>query len=223
MMRAIRLAVACVAVLIATAGQAQAGVITGSLGGSFGTFSAGFTQGYDFSVSTSGTIVTALGIFDDGANGLGGTYQIGLWDTVSEALLGSVLVNNTNALDSSVTISGGQYRYGSLTSGVSLSAGTTYTLAAYLPVGTNAPLEHSFTYGSGVVGSADRRFESAGFGFPSFIAPNQTSGLVNAQFGSNNATVPEPTSLAMFAIGACVAGLGAARRRRRVEQPKVAV
>ena len=32
------------------------------------------------------------------------------------------------------------------------------------------------------------------------------------------AAVPEPTSLALFAIGACVAGLSTARRRRRENQ-----
>jgi hypothetical protein len=32
------------------------------------------------------------------------------------------------------------------------------------------------------------------------------------------AAVPEPSSLAVFGIGACAAGLGAARRRRREKQ-----
>lgn len=39
-------------------------------------------------------------------------------------------------------------------------------------------------------------------------------GLDNLSFQSNAAAVPEPSSLALFGIGACVAGVGAARRRR---------
>jgi len=37
----------------------------------------------------------------------------------------------------------------------------------------------------------------------------------NVQFSVAASPVPEPTSLALFGIGACVAGFGAARRRRR--------
>ncbi len=39
---------------------------------------------------------------------------------------------------------------------------------------------------------------------------------------STASTVPEPSSLAVFGIGACVAGLGAARRRRREKQQAAA-
>lgn len=46
-------------------------------------------------------------------------------------------------------------------------------------------------------------------------------GVDNVAFGSN-ATVPEPTSLAIFGIGACVAGIGAGRRRRHETQQEAA-
>lgn len=41
---------------------------------------------------------------------------------------------------------------------------------------------------------------------------------VAAAGGGGGVAVPEPSSLALFGIGACVAGVGAARRRRREKQ-----
>ena len=40
-------------------------------------------------------------------------------------------------------------------------------------------------------------------------------GRVELSYKSSVSAVPEPSSLALFGIGACVAGIGAARRRRR--------
>lgn len=49
-------------------------------------------------------------------------------------------------------------------------------------------------------------------------APWSNQIVYNAVNGPSVAPVPEPTSLAVFTIGGCVAGLGAARRRRCEKQ-----
>ncbi|WP_158222745.1 PEP-CTERM sorting domain-containing protein [Rhodopirellula sp. MGV] len=41
-----------------------------------------------------------------------------------------------------------------------------------------------------------------------------TSESISIQIGNQVATVPEPTTFAMFSIGACIAGFGGLRRRR---------
>jgi hypothetical protein len=45
--------------------------------------------------------------------------------------------------------------------------------------------------------------------------PNDANDFVDYTFEFQVSSVPEPSSLALFGIGACVAGVGTARRRRR--------
>lgn len=74
------------------------------------------------------------------------------------------------------------------------------------------------------------------FGFETFILSPSFINLTafrlidsNGQMAWDNiaveqvSAVPEPSSLALFGIGACVAGLGAARRRRREKQQEATV
>lgn len=79
-----------------------------------------WTVGYEFVVSGVGITVDALGSYDARSNGLGGSYEVGLWDSVGN-LLASATVNNSSTLVSGfrwtsispLTLNAGNYVVGS--------------------------------------------------------------------------------------------------------------
>jgi hypothetical protein len=82
-----------------------------------------YTVGYEFTTGASALSVSALGIYDAGADGLNYTHTVGLWNT-SGTLLGSVTVpSGINSLTSG-------FAFVNLGSAVLLSANTNYVLAA---------------------------------------------------------------------------------------------
>jgi hypothetical protein len=95
----------------------------------------------------------------------------------------------------------------------------TGTLTAWNPTNVNLDITSALSS----LGAGDYQLE-----FRIDIPQNFTG---PAQFAIDNidlnaqqvSAVPEPSSLALFGIGACVAGLGAARRRRREKQQETTV
>jgi hypothetical protein len=81
---------------------------------------AGTTFGWAFSV-TSGITVTALGVWDEGSDGLGASSIASLWNSAG-ALLGSVNVTDASALVASALGSGG-WRTEDLVSAIYLAPG----------------------------------------------------------------------------------------------------
>jgi hypothetical protein len=171
---------------------------------------ANFMQGYDFVVSKQDIRLTSFGFWDQGSDGVPDSYQVGLWDTNTQELLVSVLIDNSDSLDQSLTIAGGQYRVetiGSLGNGsLVLHAGHTYTIAyqvgpAELSRIDTLAIEQGTIISSPLVEIVEQaRFLST----PSFTFPTQTfdlsgglRGNVNAQFS----LIPEPSFAMLLSLG----------------------
>ncbi len=219
-MRAIQLAVACLAVLVTTAGSARASLIL-DVGTQTGTFS-GFTRGYWFTAPTDfvidgvrvvtdastanqsveivrftspppfykGTTNDFTSLFS--AKGVAGTGFIATGDIfVNSGDLIGVLGSRGNAVNS---YQSGPY----LSSGFFGNSVTLNRLGMQANLGTR-PAANLWTDSStGAIGRVELSY-------------------------SEISAVPEPSSLALFGIGACVAGLGAARRRRRENRQQATV
>ena len=84
------------------------------------------TLGYEFKVGESDIVVSALGFWDSGADGLAVAHQVGLWSSDGK-LLRSVTVPSG---EESTLV--GKFRYVKLVTPISLQSGQTYTLGAEL-------------------------------------------------------------------------------------------
>ncbi|QDS91816.1 PEP-CTERM motif protein [Roseimaritima multifibrata] len=225
MMRTIQLAVACVTVLIATAGQVQAGVILDFAGGST-MFGAGdYTVGFTFSV-TAPVAVDGLAWWDEGGDGLNSPHEVGLW-TGGGSLLASTFVSNGSTIEPSTSGFGNWL----ITDIATLNLGLgDYVIGGVQPNSTGGDLLRfpaTATTISGIVFGVPIQHFGNGLTLtmPNFTGTGTgTTGIIGA-LGPNlrlsTAAVPEPSSLALFGIGACVACVGTARRRRR-EQKQLA-
>ncbi|MDF1845201.1 MAG: PEP-CTERM sorting domain-containing protein [Rubripirellula sp.] len=221
MVRAIQLAVACVAVLVASAGQVQAGIIFSSIGGSPES-GQNYTYGFDFTPVQDIT-VDSLGFYDFGQDGLNASHRVGIW-TTSGVLLTSTTVTTANSTLSGPVFNGGQFRFTPI-AGLDLDVGTTYRFGAAI----EGAYDTWFFGGTNISESPSLALVSTSGFYASgdFVFPSSTVGNTYA-VGSftavpTTAAVPEPSSLALFGIGACVAGLGAARRRRRENRQQATV
>jgi predicted outer membrane repeat protein len=215
MMRIIQLAMACVAVLVVTAGQVQAGLITtlfarnntGNNGGAV-YFDinvlnpAGITIEKLFTNTNDSFVLGNMNVYT--RSGTSSGFQTGLagWTLVSSGLGNSAGDNNPSEFD--VT----DFSLGVGVTGISI-------------VSSSSSWGHSYTNGNGsnqfysnsdlslTLGSAS----NAPFTAPT-LNPRVWNGTIQYSVPSS-AAVPEPSPLTMFAIGACATGIGAARRRRR--------
>lgn len=175
------------------------------------------TVGFEFSLTSSLTI-GALGIWDEGANGLAASHEVGLWNA-SQTLLASVTVDNTGVPVASA-FTAGQWLFKDLTSDVTLAPGN-YFLGAYYETGADlfrlqnpfsAPLTVLTAAGVSVLGPRRSMQQSQGLDFPGFDLT--TVGAVNGVFGPSlleaTAVVPEPSSILLLG-----GGLIALLRKRR--------
>jgi hypothetical protein len=171
----------------------------------------GSTSGWAFSV-TSGITVTALGVWDDEADGLGASSIASLWNGAG-TLLGSVNVTDASALVASALGSGG-WRTEDLVSAIYLAPGN-YAVGAQLRddsprVLLNASFatisEITFLGGRYSGGGTDSGVLFPGTGIGAVFGPT----LFTAEF---TADVPLPAS-ALLLLGG-IGALGAARRRRK--------
>jgi hypothetical protein len=162
-----------------------------------------YSLGYEFAVSTPVT-VSALG-YNYFGTPLNSSHSVGIFDS-STNLLASVTVDNSS------TVSDG-YLYTSLTTPVVLAPGD------YFISGTTLGLNDGWLYQASDIVTAPgiayvESFFTAGNGgqllFPSTDAPGRQYLTVNFQIGS--ATVPEPSTFILLAIG--MTGYGFTRLRR---------
>ena len=176
--------------------------------------SGGFTLGFQF-VSTVNQFVTALGFWDQGANGLPGSFRVGLYALTTQALLAEVIISSADALDPSVFVNGGYWRYETLASPVALTSGTSYVLAYYNATNLSGPDSLLLSYptlgglNNVTVPAISRYVGGASLAFPTITLDASTVSLysqANLMIGS----VPEPSTLALAVIGL----VWAAGRRR---------
>ncbi|MCX6955423.1 MAG: VPDSG-CTERM sorting domain-containing protein [Verrucomicrobia bacterium] len=97
-------------------------------GGVTGWTGTTYSLGYTFNVSDSFSF-NALGIYDQGSNGLVSSHAVGVWDSGGTLVASTTVSGFGTASDVSVA-GNGSWVYQSLGSTVSLSAGN-YTIAAY--------------------------------------------------------------------------------------------
>ncbi|QDS94216.1 PEP-CTERM motif protein [Roseimaritima multifibrata] len=244
-MRTIQLAVACMAVLVATAGQVQAGII--NTNGDFETGLAGWTVTGGSSlngIATTGSptgnnntsIFTNFPAAPTGDNfayqtwNAGNAYQLTqnfvvpaastyalsfdvIWDYNGEGgweYLGPVLLTD-QTLVVDIVLNGTPFTNISVAN----------VVATGLAVGTGGePFDSGGwrSYNVDVTGNlAPLVGQTLTLRYVGAVTHSFSTFAVDNLFldATSTAAVPEPSSLALFGIGACVAGVGAASRRRR--------
>ena len=172
------------------------------------------TLGWQFNLATTRD-VTSLGIFDIGSNGLIDSHQVGIW-TTSGTLLASATVTNASTVVAS-TSSSGRWMFTALGSVLTLGPGSYIIGADYLTASDPVMTSASSLFGDPDVTFLNGRFvatQTAAFDFPddSF---STTGGHFGPNFQLASATVPEPSSLALIALGGGVLAL--VRRRRQTK------
>ena len=229
-MRIIQLAVACVAVLVATMGHVQAGFIFSTGMQTNPQNTGGFSNGsswqvYDnFSIASSDDLRSVrnwqIGVTSGSASNLGSfTFKVFLGDAFTVASLTEIYSQTLSTADYTATIdpllTGNTFpEIGTffqvsfdLASALSLSGATNYAVSMF---GT----DEEFRWAN--IGVGDGFNQVANLSIDNLRLGNTPITFDNEFLATN--TVPEPSSLAIFGIGACIAGIGAARRRRREEQ-----
>jgi hypothetical protein len=197
---------------LALAPQADASqiAITGLGSGYTPAFSVDSTSGWSFTAH-SNLLVTELGVWDQGSNGLNHDHDVGLW-TAGGVLLGSL---NVAAGTTAPLVSG--FRYQTLSSAIALSAGAQYVIgASYLDVtqGPDPILQAaSFVNTDPAITWVEaHRFQDLGNLHPGLQFPTALGNDEKSFFGPNfRFTVPEPTVAALVAVG--LLGIGLRRRR----------
>jgi hypothetical protein len=168
-----------------------------------------YTLGFSFTLNTD-VFVTSLGAYDSGMDGLDNRAQVGIWNAAG-TLLESTFVGAGTAgeLD-------GFFRFADIDS-LALVTGVTYFIGSYL-----ADSATSCNTGQGGACSIDPNVNvvtdqysnwDSSFGFPGQTDSNDAGAWLGANFRFAT-SVPEPGTLALLGIG--LAGMGLARRRRKV-------
>ncbi len=207
MIRAIQRAAACVAVLVATAGQVQAAIITYTDRTTWEVAVGSFaTENFDSeSLFNFGLGANIVGPFDFN---IAGTQAFG----------GVRVGTDFDNVDGTTFVKGGDNPDVSMT--MAFSSPVTAFFADFANVngsdGLNIVVDSTpFNLPTFFSGGQDGSFgvvSSTPFSFIEFDSGDEAFGIDNI---STPAAVPEPSALALFGIGACIAGFGAARRRRR--------
>ena len=176
-------------------------------GGSFGVnsdFDATF--GYAFTLS-SPVLVTQLGLWDQGNNGLNASHVVTIWTSTGTLMAQTTIPSGTGA-----TLMDG-FRYVSITS-VLLPAGS-YTIGGFYGRLDDRFAIHpsTITTGSGVTYNGSR--SRSGFAFPS----GNFFGNVNSYFGPNfqftTAVATPDSGSTVSLLGCALLGLVALRRKLR--------
>ena len=202
------------ALLLASALQSNAAIAYGIPGGTAGTQAYNGALGNEFDVlSPAGISVTRLGVFDSNSDGLNSTITVGIFDRVTEQLVGTSLTFTGN--DGSLEDGS---RWITLVSPITLAAGFQGMVVAQGydgaeqngNVGTGSTASPTDDGGGAISFVGGSRFGPGGvFAYPT----NVDGGPANRYHAGNfdYDIIPEPSSLALL-LGAF--GFFGLRRRR---------
>jgi hypothetical protein len=193
--------VALVAGLGAARSASAAPILQGGTETTPGSLIENYMQGFDFTPSTN-LLLTALGFWDHGSDGLPRAFQVGLWETASQTLLDSVMIDNGDPIDGSLVVNGGSWRYETLASAVPLTSGVQYTIAFQVgSVGMSVddsllvdPASLS-TLADVTVPTAVRVLSTSSFTFPTGTGSASFRANANAQVIPESSVTPTPTFL----------------------------
>lgn len=168
------------------------------------------TLGYAFRVGPDPVNILKMGIWDQGANGLVESHEMGIWNTNGD-LLASVTVPQGTA-----AALNGNFRYVDILDGLMLDADTVYIIAAkyYNVDNSDAFFMGSATRSTGIDWDVSRdRFsiESDSFLFPGSTSDGSAYIGPNFEYTIIPVVVPEPDTLFLLVGGA---GLLVLLRRR---------
>ncbi len=178
--------------------------------GTFANFGWTFT-------TTEARRVSALGVFDRGADGLADQHQVGIWNANGDLVVSATVKDQPLVMSSSAA---GDWRFAAVS--LTLLAPGTYTVGAYYPTNQDGFIGSSaankavlssaswLTFGEGRVTVGGTEF----FTRPDTAVSDQFN---PAFFGPNfmSQAVPEPASWAMMIAGFGLAGTAARRHARR--------
>ncbi len=180
-------------------------------GGETNNFIDHRTAGWAFCIAQP-IQVGALGWYDHNADGLNGSYQIGLWQDSSQMLLSSASVPS----GTSATLIG-SFRYVDLLTPLTLSPGT-YVIGGVAVAPPDTVIDAATAIAApGITYLENRGNEQFS---PTLLFPGQTGpDRENGFFGPNLTfnVVPEPRTWALLALGAVTALL--MRRKARKQHP----
>lgn len=209
--RIILLTITCAAVMLAlSASSASADMLWTANATAIGNNGIApweqYTFGTNFTVGDENISVTKLAYTDYAGDGLGGSHQVGLWDT-SGTLLASVTIGSSD------TDLYNLFSWKILDTPVTLLANTQYVLGADTSTGTGDQFNYGHVnagnWGAEIAGYNHRSQSGAGAGF---VYPAGDAVPGEAWVNSNMEYVPEPATMALLGFGSL--GMLIKRKRR---------
>ncbi len=205
-------ALLAVASLALAPSSAQAATVLDITGGYAASPMGDTIAGWSFEV-TSAIMIDGLALWDEGANGLVNSHDVGLWNADGSVLLASATVDGSATPDAS-TSTDGCWLWTSIES-ITLTPGVYVMGATFKDVDADlARLQASATTVAGVTYlNARQKTLTSSLAYPDWEISDLNAGI----FGANMhiADVPEPGALALLAGFGLPAALFGARKLRR--------